>query len=157
MEYTVTFPSPYPNGSSSIDVERHRVTWIALQNSLEQTGYKHRVKLLLLFLEWVAHWSLLQIDECQMGVAGWGEIDADYDGLNQWRKKPTTTLLAYFLVTTPTSSSIIAAINVLLYKCFSMLDPYNGHKMGGPGKRPWAPCKKLNKGRGQRCYDCLTG
>lgn len=44
-------------------------------------------------------------------------------------------LLAYFLVTTPTSSGIIAAIKVLLYNCFSVLDPYNGNRWG-PGKGP---------------------
>lgn len=45
-------------------------------------------------------------------------------------------LLAYFLVTTPTSSDIIAAIKVLLYNCFSVLDLYNGNRWGGQGKDP---------------------
>lgn len=44
--------------------------------------------------------------------------------------------MAYFLVTTPTSSGIIAAIKVLLYNCFSVSDPYNGNRWGGPGKGP---------------------
>lgn len=54
-------------------------------------------------------------------------------------------LLAYFLVTTPTSSDIIAAIKVLLYNCFSMMDLYNGNRWGAR-ERTQASFKKLNKG-----------
>lgn len=99
MEYTFIFPSPRPNGSSSIHVERHRVTCIALQNSSGQTGYKHRVKLLLLFCEC---WSLLQRDECQMGAAeDWAmETGMDWVGeekltgiISWWLHPPPRVLL----------------------------------------------------------------
>lgn len=53
--------------------------------------------------------------------------------------------MAYFLVTTPTSSDIIAAIKVLLYNCFSVMDLYNGNRWGAR-ERTQASFKKLNKG-----------
>lgn len=146
MEYTFIFPSPRPNGSSSIHVERHWVTCIALPNSSGQTGYKHRVKLLLLFCEWV----LISASEGWVpDGGGWGLSDGDRDGLSWWRK----AYWHYFLVTTPTSRGIIAAIKVLLYNCFSVLDPYNGNGWGAR-ERTWARFKKLNKGWGRRCCDC---
>lgn len=78
MEFTFIFPSPRPKGSSSIPVERHRVTCTALQNSSGQTGYKHRVKLLLLFCQcgfcfrgMSARWGRLRTERWRRG---WTEV-----------------------------------------------------------------------------------
>lgn len=84
----------------------------------------------------------VSVDLCFRGMsARWGRLRTE-----RWRRGWTESvkknLLALFPGDyTPTSPGIIAAIKVLLYNCFSVLDPYNGNRWGARER-----FKKLNKG-----------
>lgn len=66
-------------------------------------------------------------------------------------------LAVCFLVTTPTSSGIIAAIKVLLYNCFSVLDPYNGNRWGARERTRQASRSSTKDEDGGAMIVSLTG